>query len=73
MKQTAIVGLGNTIMGDDGIGLAVLEHLKEDSWIVERVDFIEGGTSGLMLIPYLKDYPNMFFLKDAQNSRKKLL
>jgi len=47
-----VLGLGNLLLSDDGIGPAVLEQLAGSSstlWPAE-VEFVDGGTQGLALL-----------------------
>jgi len=44
-----IIGVGNPLMGDDGIGIAVAERLAALS-LPAGVEVIDGGTGGLTLI-----------------------
>ena len=46
MKQLLVLGVGNILMMDEGIGVhAIYEFLKEkDQFDPEKVDFIDGGT-----------------------------
>jgi hydrogenase maturation protease len=48
--RVAILGLGNTLMGDDGVGVRVVEDLK--SVVDPRVACVTGWTAGMALIPY---------------------
>jgi len=54
MTTTLILGLGNTIMSDDGIGPKVIEQLQQDADLPECVLLLDGGTLGLDLLPYLE-------------------
>jgi hydrogenase maturation protease len=49
-----VLGLGNTLLTDDGVGPALVEHLGggEDRWN-GQVEFIDGGTQGLALLGQL--------------------
>jgi len=49
-----VLGLGNLLLSDDGIGPAVLEQLAISSaqWPKE-VEFVDGGTQGLALLAQL--------------------
>ena len=67
MKKVAIVGLGNPLRKDDGIGLIILDKLKKNSYnFPDSFHFIDGGTGGLNLIHILCDY-NILVLLDAVN------
>jgi hydrogenase maturation protease len=47
-----VIGFGNIFMGDDGIGIRVIEKLREDKELkdLDNVELIDGGTSGIDLI-----------------------
>ena len=54
MMPTVVIGLGNPLMGDDGVGLAVLARLR-DEWQLDGVELVDGGTWGLSLLPVIED------------------
>jgi len=54
MITTLVLGLGNTIMSDDGIGPKVIEQLQQDGGLPEGVLLLDGGTLGLDLLPHLE-------------------
>jgi hydrogenase maturation protease len=54
MAATLILGLGNTIMSDDGIGPKVIEKLRSEGGLPDDVDLVDGGTLGLDLLPFLE-------------------
>lgn len=43
---TLVLGLGNPLRGDDGVGLAVLEQLRQCE-LAEGTTLVDGGTGGL--------------------------
>jgi hydrogenase maturation protease len=45
-----VLGLGNVLLGDDGIGAAVVDALERDYRIPADVRLVEGGTLGLSLL-----------------------
>jgi hydrogenase maturation protease len=49
-----VLGLGNMLLSDDGVGPALLQQLaeNENSWNGE-VEFLDGGTQGLALLGQL--------------------
>ena len=51
---TLVLGLGNPLMGDDGLGLAALERLDRAWLLPPEVRAIDGGTLGLALLPLLE-------------------
>jgi hydrogenase maturation protease len=52
--RTVVIGLGNTLMGDDGIGVAALNHLQERWSIAPEVELVDGGTAGMCLLPIIE-------------------
>ena len=54
MAHTVIIGLGNPLMGDDGVGLAALARLR-DEWQLDGVELVDGATWGLSLLPVIED------------------
>ena len=50
-----ILGLGNVLLGDDGVGPAVIARLRESYVAAAGSLLLDGGTLGLSLLPYLED------------------
>ncbi|MBS1554919.1 MAG: hydrogenase maturation protease [Bacteroidetes bacterium] len=57
MKESniLILGVGNYLMGDEGLGVHVARALKDES-LPEGVDVLDGGTAGFQLMEYLEKY-----------------
>src|SRR5450631_2070104 len=49
-----VLGLGNLLLTDDAVGLRLLEDLSRET-SSDDVEFVDGGTQGLALLPYLAD------------------
>jgi len=54
-RHTVVIGLGNPLMGDDGLGLVVLERLRREYAVPTDVELIDGGTWGMNLLPVIED------------------
>jgi len=50
-----VLGLGNLLCGDDGLGAAAVARLERDWEAPEEALVLDGGTLGLSLLPYLED------------------
>jgi hydrogenase maturation protease len=50
-----ILGLGNLLCGDDGLGAMVAQRIAETRIVPDGVKVLDGGTLGLALLPYLED------------------
>lgn len=59
--KTLIVGIGSTILGDDGVGVVAAQRLKERIRR-EDVDIIEIGTAGLSLLDLVEGYDRLIIL-----------
>lgn len=49
-----ILGLGNTILSDEGVGVKAMDRLLADYDWPGNVSFLDGGVMGLDLLPYLE-------------------
>jgi hydrogenase maturation protease len=61
MSGSAVIGLGNPLMGDDGFGLVALARLREH-WTLEGVELVDGGTWGMSLLPLIEDAERLVLL-----------
>jgi len=62
-----ILGLGNVLCGDDGLGAVVVDRLTERYEIPEGMSVLDGGTLGLSLLPHIEDAERVI-LVDAINA-----
>ena len=46
MKQVVVIGLGNPLMSDEGVGVRVVQALEAEG-VHPRADFVDAGTSGM--------------------------
>jgi hydrogenase maturation protease len=51
-----ILGLGNTLISDDGVGIIVKRYLERKFQDVENVDFCESSWGGFRIIDLFQDY-----------------
>jgi hydrogenase maturation protease len=55
VSGTIVIGVGNPLLGDDGLGLAALARLRE-AWVLPaEVELLDGGTWGMNLLPLIED------------------
>ncbi|MCC6614201.1 MAG: hydrogenase maturation protease [Anaerolineae bacterium] len=62
--RTLVLALGNPLRADDGVGLAVLDTLRDDA-LPPETDLVDGGTSGLELVLTLAGYPRAIIIDAA--------
>jgi len=55
-----ILGVGNSLRHDDGIGVAAIKLLQQEN--LSNVDLIDGGVDGLGLIDVIKKYPRALII-----------
>ncbi|HSH74235.1 MAG TPA: hydrogenase maturation protease, partial [Longimicrobiales bacterium] len=52
--ETVVLGVGSPLMGDDGLGVAAVEMLRERWSGDQAVVFLDGGTWGMRVLPYIE-------------------
>ena len=66
MGETLVLGLGNTLRGDDGVGSAVIASLQTEQSLPPEVDLLDAGTPGLDIVLLLEGYRRALIV-DAAN------
>lgn len=70
-SSIGIIGVGNPLRKDDGIGIILLQRLKEESNTLPKiVSFIDAGTGGMNLLHILNKF-DVVILLDAVNFQGK--
>jgi hydrogenase maturation protease len=69
LVQTLILGVGNLLMSDEGVGVHVIQRLVADYQLPEEVQVLDGGTLGMDLLYYLEGVENLLLI-DAVQARK---
>ena len=59
-----VIGVGNPLMGDDGLGIAVVARLASEWPEDESLSFVDGGTWGMNLLPLIES-ANRVMILDA--------
>ena len=52
--KVLVLGIGNLVMSDDGVGVKVVQKLQREYNFTETVEIMDGGTLGLDLLPKLE-------------------
>ncbi|UCG47765.1 MAG: HyaD/HybD family hydrogenase maturation endopeptidase [Phycisphaerales bacterium] len=53
-RETVVLGLGNPLMSDEGVGVRVLERLSALAERYPLVEFVDAGTGGMSLLHLLE-------------------
>lgn len=61
-KKIGILGVGNTIVGDEGFGVHVVRYLDEHYRFPDQVLLQDGGTAGIYLSPFLEECNQVFVI-----------
>jgi hydrogenase maturation protease len=56
-----VLGVGNLLVGDEGVGVHVVRHLLKEDW-PEHVHILDGGTGGFHLLSYFSDYKRIILV-----------
>lgn len=68
-KRTIVLGLGNTLNKDEGLGVHALKALEAELGQAGTVEFVDGGVLGLNLLPWVEESSHLLIL-DAIDAHK---
>jgi hydrogenase maturation protease len=63
-KKTLVLGLGNVIMGDEGVGVHVVRALEKHP-LPTNVECLDGGTGGFVLLEPLQEADRIILIDAA--------
>jgi len=63
-KKTLVLGLGNVIMGDEGVGVHVVRALEKQK-LPDCVECLDGGTGGFILLEPLQKASRIILIDAA--------
>ena len=62
-KRNIVIGVGNMLFKDEGIGIYASEYIKQNyKFDDEELEIIDGGTLGFKLMTYFQEYDNVIIL-----------
>ena len=53
--RVVVLGIGNILLSDEGVGVRVVERLEHDYRLPDVVEVIDGGTCGMEMLEQLED------------------
>jgi hydrogenase maturation protease len=65
-QETLILGIGNTLLGDEGAGIHALELLRSEYPNIPGVSYVDGGTLSFSLACYIEDCDRLIVLDAAE-------
>jgi hydrogenase maturation protease len=69
MLDTLVLGIGNILLQDEGLGVRALERLKQDYCVPSAIQLVDGGVMGLDLLPYLEDLSTLLVIDAVQTGQ----
>lgn len=68
-RRVVILGIGNTILSDEGVGVHAAQWLREQCALPAGVEVIDGGTAGMELLEPLADADLLLVLDAVKSGR----
>jgi len=62
MAKNIVIGVGNILFSDDGIGVIAASFLRQNYSFSSELEILDGGTLGFNLIDYFVNYDNVFII-----------
>ena len=63
-----ILGIGNLLLGDEGIGVVAVRHLEAEGF-AEYAELVDGGTGGFHLLGLFSDRQHLILIDAAADGR----
>lgn len=70
MAPILVMGLGNIILRDEGLGVRALERLVERYALPESVEMLDAGTLGLALLAFLDGVSDLLIIDAVRGGRE---
>ncbi|RKR11711.1 hydrogenase maturation protease [Flavobacterium sp. 90] len=68
-NQILVLGIGNYLMGDEGVGVHFINRIDK-SQFPEYISFIDGGTGGFTLIPYIENHQKVIIVDATMDEKE---
>lgn len=52
-RDVLVLGLGNILLSDEGVGVRVIEQLQRNWELPDNIEVLDGGTAGMELLDHL--------------------
>ncbi len=60
-QKILILGIGNYLLGDEGVGVHAIRCLEKEAWPA-HVSLVDGGTGSFHLLSFLSDYDTVIMI-----------
>lgn len=68
LKNPLILGIGNVLMGDEGVGVHAIAALEQDGF-PPTVTLVDGGTGGFHLLSLVKEHEPVIFIDATMDGK----
>ena len=68
-QPVLVLGLGNILIQDEGIGVRVIEQLQRDYEFPANVEVMDGGTAGMALYEHIVDRSHVIVVDAVKTGR----
>ncbi len=62
-KSILVLGIGNILMNDEGVGIHVVTRLEKEGY--DSADLMDGGTGGFHLLGFIQSYKTVIIVDAA--------
>ena len=59
-NRILVLGIGNILMNDEGVGIHVVSQLEKEGF--DRADLMDGGTGGFHLLGFIQSYKKVILI-----------
>lgn len=68
-KSILVLGVGNYLMGDEGVGVHLIQHM-DNLDLPPYIDILDGGTGGFLLLNCFESYPKIIFVDATMDGKE---
>jgi len=68
-NRILVLGIGNYLMGDEGVGVHFINRIDKNRF-PEDISFIDGGTGGFTLIPYIENHQKVIIVDATMDGKE---
>lgn len=68
-KDTLVLGVGNFLMGDEGVGVHFIHELIKRDIRYHNADILDGGVGGFALMSYFDQYDHVIFVDATMDGK----
>ncbi|MEN8167409.1 MAG: HyaD/HybD family hydrogenase maturation endopeptidase [Pseudomonadota bacterium] len=69
VNPVLVLGLGNILLQDEGIGVRVVQKLQHDFLMPAQVEVLDGGTAGMALYEHVIDRTHLIVIDAVKTGR----